>query len=105
MMRSVRAKRILWQLLRRARGTAAIPIADAHWWHVSLFDTAVVTDSSQESVRVRRFDRDTMIELARRSAALLWRLSREGERARDEWRAALPELTSRESWARLYDSH
>ena len=41
-----------------ARGTAAVPIADAHWWHVSLFETAVVTDSSQESVRVRRFDRD-----------------------------------------------
>jgi galactofuranosylgalactofuranosylrhamnosyl-N-acetylglucosaminyl-diphospho-decaprenol beta-1,5/1,6-galactofuranosyltransferase len=104
MMRSVLAKRILWQLLRRSRGTAAVPIADAHWWHVSLFETAVVTDSSQESVRVRRFDRDTMIGLARRGAVLLWRLSREGERVRDEWRAALPALSSRENWARLYDT-
>jgi galactofuranosylgalactofuranosylrhamnosyl-N-acetylglucosaminyl-diphospho-decaprenol beta-1,5/1,6-galactofuranosyltransferase len=104
MVRSVLAKRILWQLLRRPRGTAAIPIADAHWWHVARFDTAVVTDSSQEGVRVRRLDRSTMIALARRGAALLWRLRREGERARDEWRAAMPELTSRETWARLYDT-
>jgi galactofuranosylgalactofuranosylrhamnosyl-N-acetylglucosaminyl-diphospho-decaprenol beta-1,5/1,6-galactofuranosyltransferase len=104
MMRSVLVKRILWQLLRRNRGTAAVPIADAHWWHVSLFETAVVTDSSQESVRVRRFDRDTLIGLARRGAVLLWRLSREGERARDEWRAALPALSSRDNWARLYDT-
>jgi galactofuranosylgalactofuranosylrhamnosyl-N-acetylglucosaminyl-diphospho-decaprenol beta-1,5/1,6-galactofuranosyltransferase len=46
-----------------------------------------------------------MIELARRSAALLWRLTREGERARDEWRAALPTLSSRDTWARLYETH
>jgi galactofuranosylgalactofuranosylrhamnosyl-N-acetylglucosaminyl-diphospho-decaprenol beta-1,5/1,6-galactofuranosyltransferase len=104
MLPSVLVKRIVSQLLRRPRGTAAVPIADAHWWHVAQFDTAVVTDSSQESVRVRRFDRDKMVELGRRGAALLWRLSREGERVRDEWRAALPRLSSRETWARLYET-
>ena len=103
MMRSVLAKRILRQLLRRPSGTVAVPIADAHWWHLAQFDTAVVTDASQESVRVRRFDRDKMIELGRRGAGLLWRLSREAERVRDEWRAALPTLSSRETWARLYE--
>jgi galactofuranosylgalactofuranosylrhamnosyl-N-acetylglucosaminyl-diphospho-decaprenol beta-1,5/1,6-galactofuranosyltransferase len=103
MMRSVLVKRILRQLLRRPSGTVAVPIADAHWWHLAQFDTAVVTDASQESVRVRRFDRDKMIELGRRGAGLLWRLSRESERVRDEWRAALPTLSSRETWARLYE--
>jgi galactofuranosylgalactofuranosylrhamnosyl-N-acetylglucosaminyl-diphospho-decaprenol beta-1,5/1,6-galactofuranosyltransferase len=102
MMRAVLVKRILWQLLRRPQETVAVSIRDAHWWHVALYGTAVVTDSSQEAVRVRRFDRDKMIELGRRGAALLWRLSREGERARDEWRAAVPTLTSRENWTRLY---
>jgi galactofuranosylgalactofuranosylrhamnosyl-N-acetylglucosaminyl-diphospho-decaprenol beta-1,5/1,6-galactofuranosyltransferase len=103
LMRTILVKRILWQLMRRPQGTAAIPIADAHWWHVARYDTAVVTDSSQEGVRVRRFDRDKMVELGRRGAGLLWRLSREGERARDEWRAAMPRLTSRETWLRLYE--
>jgi galactofuranosylgalactofuranosylrhamnosyl-N-acetylglucosaminyl-diphospho-decaprenol beta-1,5/1,6-galactofuranosyltransferase len=104
MPRAVLAKRILWQLLRKPRGTAAVSSADAQWWHVSLFETAVVTDDSQEGVRVRRFDRDIMLDLARRGGALLWRLLREGEGVRDRYRAALPELSSRETWTRLFDA-
>jgi galactofuranosylgalactofuranosylrhamnosyl-N-acetylglucosaminyl-diphospho-decaprenol beta-1,5/1,6-galactofuranosyltransferase len=104
MMRAVLAKRILWQLLRRFRGAAAVSTADAHWWHVSLFHTAVVTDPSQEGVRVRRFDRDAMGDLTRRGSAVLWRLMREGESARQQYRARLPELTSRDTWSRLFES-
>lgn len=103
MMRAVLAKRIVYQILRRNRGSAAIASADAHWWHVALFDTAVVTDPSQEGVRVRRFDRDVMLDLARRAAAALWRLNREGERVRNAYRARLPELSDREAWTRLFD--
>jgi galactofuranosylgalactofuranosylrhamnosyl-N-acetylglucosaminyl-diphospho-decaprenol beta-1,5/1,6-galactofuranosyltransferase len=102
MLRAVLAKRILWQLRGKVRGTAAISTADAHWWHVAQFETAVVTDPSQEGVRVRRFDRQQMVELARRGGAVLWRLSREGERVRDEYRARLPEITDRETWGQLY---
>jgi galactofuranosylgalactofuranosylrhamnosyl-N-acetylglucosaminyl-diphospho-decaprenol beta-1,5/1,6-galactofuranosyltransferase len=105
MPRAVLAKRVLWQLLRKRRGTAAISDADAYWWHVSLFETAVVTDSSQEGVRVRTFDREVMVGLARRGTAVLWRLAREGGRARDEYRRRLPEFTSRDAWARLYERH
>jgi galactofuranosylgalactofuranosylrhamnosyl-N-acetylglucosaminyl-diphospho-decaprenol beta-1,5/1,6-galactofuranosyltransferase len=104
MLRSVLAKRIVWQLLRRSHGTAAVSAADAHWWHVSLFTTAVVTDPSQEGVRVRRFDRDAMLDLARRGGAVLWRLMREGESVRDQFRARLPELSSRETWTRLFET-
>ncbi|MGY1986966.1 glycosyltransferase [Blastococcus sp. SYSU DS0669] len=103
MVRAVLGKRILSQLLRRPRGTAAIAAGDAQWWHVARFDTAVVTDPSQSGVRVRSFDRDRMLELARQGAAVLWRLAREGERARDEYRRRLPELSSRDTWARLFD--
>jgi galactofuranosylgalactofuranosylrhamnosyl-N-acetylglucosaminyl-diphospho-decaprenol beta-1,5/1,6-galactofuranosyltransferase len=104
MMRAVLVKRILRQLQRRVHGTAAISSADAHWWHVSLFETAVVTDPSQEGVRVRRFDRDQMLQLARHGAGVLWRLRREGGRVRDEYRARLPELTSRDMWTRLFET-
>ena len=81
---------------------AAISSADAYWWHVSLFDTAVVTDPSQEGVRVRRFAHDQMIELGRRGSAVLWRLHKEGAQAAGEWRRRLPELSSRETWDRLF---
>jgi galactofuranosylgalactofuranosylrhamnosyl-N-acetylglucosaminyl-diphospho-decaprenol beta-1,5/1,6-galactofuranosyltransferase len=104
MLAAILAKRIIWQLLRKARGTAAISSADAHWWHVSLFDTAVVTDPSQEGVRVRRSDRAVMVDLARRGGGVLVRLVREGERVRDQYRAALPELTDRDTWTRLFDT-
>ncbi len=44
----VLAKRVAMQWLGRTQhGIANIPAADAHWWHVSLFDHAVVTDASQ----------------------------------------------------------
>ncbi|MGY2067506.1 glycosyltransferase [Blastococcus sp. SYSU DS0619] len=104
MMGLVLAKRLVWQLRNRNRGTAAINAADAHWWHVSLFDTAVVTDPSQEGVRLRRFDRDEMLRLARQGTKVLVRLAREGNGARDRWRAALPELTDRQTWTRLFES-
>ncbi|RBY91896.1 glycosyltransferase family 2 protein [Blastococcus sp. TBT05-19] len=104
MPRAVLAKRIVTQLRRRTRGTAAVSAADAHWWHVSLFETAVVTDPSQEGVRLRRFDRDTMVRLAREGGTVLWRLVREGGGARDRWRAALPELSDRQTWSRLFES-
>jgi len=102
MLRAVLAKRLVWQLLRKPRGMAAISSADAHWWHVSLFDTAVVTDPSQEAVRVRRFAHDQMIELGRRGSAVLWRLHKEGAQAADQWRRRLPELSSRDTWDRLF---
>jgi galactofuranosylgalactofuranosylrhamnosyl-N-acetylglucosaminyl-diphospho-decaprenol beta-1,5/1,6-galactofuranosyltransferase len=102
MPRSVLVKRVAWQVLRKRRGTAAIADADAYWWHVSLFETAVVTDPSQEGVRIRRFDRELMFGLARRGAAVLGRLAREGGRVSLEYRSRLPEFTSRATWARLY---
>jgi galactofuranosylgalactofuranosylrhamnosyl-N-acetylglucosaminyl-diphospho-decaprenol beta-1,5/1,6-galactofuranosyltransferase len=35
---------------------------------------------------------------------VLRRMSREGERVRDEYRARLPELSSRDTWTRLFES-
>jgi galactofuranosylgalactofuranosylrhamnosyl-N-acetylglucosaminyl-diphospho-decaprenol beta-1,5/1,6-galactofuranosyltransferase len=102
MPRAVLAKRVVWQLLRKRRGTAAISEKDSFWWHVSLFETAVVTDPGQEGVRVRTFDRELMSRLAREGARVLWRLTREGPRVRAEYQQRLPELTSRENWARLF---
>jgi galactofuranosylgalactofuranosylrhamnosyl-N-acetylglucosaminyl-diphospho-decaprenol beta-1,5/1,6-galactofuranosyltransferase len=101
---AVLAKRLLWQLRGRVHGTASISAEDSAWWHVSRFETAVVTDRSQEGVRVRRYDRDALVRLGRRAARAVWRLRRDGGEARERLLAAVPELTSREHWQKLFDS-
>lgn len=97
-------KRLLWQVLRKPRGTAAVSARDSHWWHVSRFETAVVTELSQEGVRVRRLDRGTMLKLGTQGVRVLARLVREDPLLRRRYRAAMAELTSRRNWQRLFDA-
>ncbi|MGH3979049.1 MAG: glycosyltransferase [Pseudonocardiaceae bacterium] len=101
---AVLAKRLLWQLLGRPRGTVAISDRDEWWWHVSRFRTAVVTDGSQQGVRVRRLDREQLITHGKHAVRVLRRLRREGPRVRQRYLEAMPELTSRQNWQRLFES-
>ncbi len=101
----VLVKRLLWQFLRKPRATAAVSARDAYWWHVALFETAVVTEPSQEGVRIRRLDRSTMVALGSRGVRVTARLVREGPPLRHRYQAAMPELTSRQNWQRLFDIH
>ncbi|SDF56914.1 glycosyltransferase [Pseudonocardia oroxyli] len=97
------AKRAAYHLLGKAvHRTGFIPAGDAHWWHVALFDRAVVTDMGETGVRVRKRDKDLALALGRRGLEAMRRLKAEGPAVRDQYRAAVPELTSRENWARLY---
>lgn len=104
LIKATLAKRIAYLLTGRTGGAAAVRAKDAKWWHVSLFKTVVVTDSAQDAFRVRQFDRDVLGRLIRDGARLLTRLAREGRGVREQWRAAVPELTSRENWERLFNS-
>ena len=81
-----------------------IPAADAHWWHVSLFDHVVVTDASQAGVRILRRDPKQLRRLSRDGAKMLRRFRAEAPAVQQQYREALPQLTSRENWARLFDS-
>lgn len=100
----VLAKRLIWQLLGKTRATAAISARDSYWWHVSLFETAVVTDRSQEGVRVRRLDRALLRTLGMQGLCVLARFVRAQPRVRHAYRAAMPALTSRQNWQRLFDT-
>ncbi len=100
----VLVKRLLWQLLRKPRGTSAVSVRDAHWWHVSLFETAVVTEPSQEGVRVRHLDRRTMLTLGSRGIRVIARLVRQDTALRHNYQAAMPVLTSKQNWQRLFDT-
>jgi galactofuranosylgalactofuranosylrhamnosyl-N-acetylglucosaminyl-diphospho-decaprenol beta-1,5/1,6-galactofuranosyltransferase len=101
--RLVMLKRLAYLALgRTVHPLGAVSKQDATWWHVSQFDTAIVTDGSQEGVRLRKRDRDTSIRLAKKTWRLMRRLNSEMPRLRKEYRAAVPELTSRDNWRRLY---
>ena len=98
----VLAKRFLFQWLGRTiPGPVAIAAEDNQWWHVSMFDHAVVTDASQSGVRVRRRDKQKLSKLTRRMTKALRRFRTEAPALQDQYRRALPELVSRENWARL----
>lgn len=96
-------KRAVNQWLGRTQhGLVAVPREDAHWWHVSLFDHVVVTDASQSGVRIRRRDKAKAEKLMRRTFTLLKRLEEDGDSVQQKYRDAVPELTSRANWERLY---
>ncbi|AXB48858.1 glycosyltransferase [Amycolatopsis albispora] len=104
LQRVILLKRIIDRLLGKHRfSLGAVPNDEATWWHISLFDTAVVTDASQEGVRVRKYDRDRMFELGKRGIKVLQRLRKEGAAVQEQYKRAMPELTSRENWTRLYE--
>ncbi|CAM04918.1 possible glycosyltransferase [Saccharopolyspora erythraea NRRL 2338] len=94
--------RLVAHLCNRPAGSAAIQAADEKWWHVSRFRTAVVTDPSQRGVRVRRFDRELMLRLCRRSALVLWRFLRHGARTAHRYRETASTLSSPANWERLF---
>ncbi|MFF0816188.1 glycosyltransferase [Rhodococcus sp. NPDC003318] len=99
----VLAKRAVQQFLGRVDGRpVTIPAHYADWWHVSLFSQATVTDASQGAVRVRRRDKQAAIELARQAAKVCWRLRKEAPRMKTAYTEALPRITSRENWTRLF---
>src|SRR5690606_32462598 len=100
---AVLVKRAITQWTGRTQhGIVGVTREDAHWWHVSLFDHVVVTDASQSGVRVRRRDKATARELLLRTIRVLRRLRRELPALQEQYRAAMPELTSRANWERLY---
>ncbi|MFD8497427.1 glycosyltransferase [Amycolatopsis sp. NPDC059657] len=104
LQRVILLKRVLDRILGRHRHSlGAVPTDEANWWHISLFETVVVTDASQEGVRVRKYDREKMFTLAKRAARVINRLRKEGTAVKEQYKRATPELTSRENWKRLYE--
>ncbi|WP_027494779.1 glycosyltransferase [Rhodococcus sp. JG-3] len=99
----VLAKRLMQQLRGRVNPhPVAIASRDAHWWHVSLFGHAVVTDASQEGVRVRRHNAELMKQLLVRGLRAQWKLRSQAPRIRDSYRREFESMTSRSNWARLF---
>jgi galactofuranosylgalactofuranosylrhamnosyl-N-acetylglucosaminyl-diphospho-decaprenol beta-1,5/1,6-galactofuranosyltransferase len=96
-------KRVAYQVAgRAAHRSGSVPAGDAHWWHVSLFERAIVTDMSEQGFRVRTRDRERALDLARRGAHLLRRFVRDAPAVAARYRTEQARLASRENWSRLY---
>jgi galactofuranosylgalactofuranosylrhamnosyl-N-acetylglucosaminyl-diphospho-decaprenol beta-1,5/1,6-galactofuranosyltransferase len=96
-------KRAVYLAANRApHRTGFVPAGDAHWWHVSNFERAIVADMGETGYRIRTRDRAKVLELTKRGARLLRRVVSEGPTAAQRYRDAMPQLTSRANWARLY---
>jgi galactofuranosylgalactofuranosylrhamnosyl-N-acetylglucosaminyl-diphospho-decaprenol beta-1,5/1,6-galactofuranosyltransferase len=101
---AVLAKRAVNQFLgRTSHEVGAVAAGDSQWWHVATFNTAVVTDASQEGVRVRRRDRELAVRLGKEGTKLLKELYQRAPEMQRAYREAMDELTSRDNWQRLYD--
>ena len=96
-------KRAVYLAADRPGRVGFVPAGDAHWWHLSTFSRAVVTDMGEAGFRLRERDRAKALDLARRGARALARLRSEGPAVAARYRAEHGRLTSRENWARLYD--
>ncbi len=96
-------KRAVYLAADRPGRVGFVPAGDAHWWHVSTFSRAVVTDMGETGFRMRTRDRAKALDLARRGARALARLRSEGPAVAARYRAEHGRLTSRANWERLYD--
>ncbi|WP_024801249.1 glycosyltransferase [Nocardia sp. BMG51109] len=96
-------KRAIQQWTGRTEpGLKAVTREDAHWWHIALFEHVMVTDASQSGVRIRKRDKAKARALLLRTFRVLRRLRRDLPTVSRQYRDAVPELTSRENWERLY---
>ncbi|MEN3270930.1 MAG: galactofuranosylgalactofuranosylrhamnosyl-N-acetylglucosaminyl-diphospho-decaprenol [Pseudonocardia sp.] len=96
-------KRAAYLLTNRSvHRSGFVPAGDAHWWHVSTFEHAVVTDMSEQGIRVRTRDKAVALQLAKRAARTFRRFLAEGPTAARRYRNEMGHLTSRANWARLY---
>ncbi|MGC4933178.1 glycosyltransferase [Gordonia sp. DT30] len=81
---------------------ANYPPVEARWFSLGRVDGVTVTTADGRGVVYRQRDRDKMIALARKSAALVRELKERFPEMQEQYRAAHQELTSKESWARAF---
>jgi galactofuranosylgalactofuranosylrhamnosyl-N-acetylglucosaminyl-diphospho-decaprenol beta-1,5/1,6-galactofuranosyltransferase len=97
------------QAVRKPKSSAAqapqayIAKMDANWWRLAQVDSAVVSNADGSGASWHRRDRDTFRALMRRSARLHRRLLREWPRLSAEYRSAMPEFTSAQTWKRTFE--
>ncbi len=81
-----------------------LPANNALWFLLGNLDSATVSNADGSGVAFRRRDPKVFRELALRAAHNYKKLIAEWPRLVEQYRAALPELTSTESWRKVFES-
>lgn len=76
----------------------ALAHADSKWWALSKYDSALVTKADGSGVAFYRREPERLRSLAAENLRLHAELRRRWDQLAQEYRAALPELTSLETW-------
>lgn len=76
---------------------------EARWFSLSRLDSATVTTAGGTGVAFRKRDRDLNNELVAKTRQLLKEIEANFDDLRADYRAALPELTSRAAWRKIFE--
>ncbi|MBO2454342.1 glycosyltransferase [Actinomadura barringtoniae] len=90
--------------LPKTHPEAVVPHVDQTWWLLTKFDSALV--SSADGTKVAWYQRDPQRfwSLIKRASALHTQLGKDWARLSEEYRDALPQLTSQEEWVTTFES-
>jgi len=80
-----------------------VPHLDLKWWKLMQFDSALVSSADGTSVSWYKRHPELARDLMQRSVALHARLAKEWPRLAEEYRDALPDLVSPDSWAATFE--
>ncbi|MCP2164398.1 glycosyltransferase [Goodfellowiella coeruleoviolacea] len=107
---AARASKALVHNLRRPEESAAahpqinVPAANARWFLLGNLDSATVSTAEGSGVAFRRRDPVIFRQLANQALRNYRRLVQEWPRIRKAYRDAMPELTSVESWRKVFEN-
>jgi galactofuranosylgalactofuranosylrhamnosyl-N-acetylglucosaminyl-diphospho-decaprenol beta-1,5/1,6-galactofuranosyltransferase len=107
---AAKASKALLHNLRDPEGSTAerpqinVPATNARWFLLGNLDSATVSNADGSGVAFRKRDPKEFRQLMARSARNYRRLAQEWPRMKKVYRDALPELTSVESWRKIFEN-
>lgn len=87
----------------RVRPQINVPAGNARWFLLGMVDSATVSNADGSGVAFRKRDPEQFRTLLLRTMTLHRRLIAEWAVTAQRYRAAIPDLTSEESWDRVFD--
>ncbi|QBR91982.1 glycosyltransferase [Nocardioides euryhalodurans] len=81
---------------------AEVMAQDARWHKIARYDSAVVSMPDGTAAAFYRRDREKFFDLLKRTVAIHRRLAADWDDLAEQYRTALPEITSPEAWERTF---
>ncbi len=90
--------------LAKEHPEANIPHIDLKWWRLAQFDSALVSSADGTSAAWYKRHPDKFRDILSRSITLHTRLAREWPQLAEQYKQALPELTSPKTWHETFET-